>query len=214
MKKIYFLTLFLLTTIIFFDSCSNKTKTTGDNIVKTKKEETIQPKQAGIVTHAIDTENSIIEWIGTKTTGSHDGTIQIEKGVILENKNGDIVSGKFMMNMNSIECTDLSGKKKESIEGHLKDEDFFNTIEHPYASFSIREVGPKLISGILTIKGISQSISFKYNKLNDYQYEADIVVDRTLFDIKYKSKTIFPELGDNFIHDDFVIKLNPLSISK
>ena len=217
MRKIYFLSFFLLTIVIFTDSCTDKSKTAAskDKVVETKVDsESKKPQQGKLKDYVIDTENSIVEWIGTKTTGSHDGTIQIEKGVILKNKNGDIVSGKFMMNMNSIECTDLSGKKKESIEGHLKDEDFFNTIEHPSASFSILEVGPKEISGTLTIKGISHPISFEYNKLNDYQYEAEIVVDRTLFDIKYKSKTIFPELGDNFIHDDFIIKLNPLSISK
>jgi len=214
MKKIYFLSLFLLTTIIFFDSCSNKTKTTTENIVNTVKKDTAKPQQEGLATHTIDSENSVAEWIGTKTTGSHNGTIQIEKGLILKNKKGDIVSGKFMINMNSIQCSDLSGKKKDSIEEHLKDEDFFNTAEYPYASFSIQEVGPKFISGTLTIKGVAAKINFEYNKLNDYQYEADIVVDRTLFDIKYKSKTIFPELGDNFIHDDFIIKLNPLSISK
>ena len=214
MKKLYFLSLFLLTTIIFFDSCSNKTKTTNENIINTTKDEIAKPRQEGLVKHTIDRQNSVVEWIGTKTTGSHNGTIEIEKGLILKNEKGDIVSGKFMINMNSIQCTDLSGKKKESIEGHLKDADFFNTNEHPYASFEIEEVGSELMFGKLTIKGISAPINFKYNQLNDYQYEAEIIVDRTLFDIKYKSKTIFPELGDNFIHDDFIIKLNPLSISK
>ena len=33
-----------------------------------------------------------------------------------------------------------------------------------------------------------------------------------IFFTKYKSKTIFPDLGDNFIYDDFIIKLNPLSL--
>ena len=54
-----------------------------------------------------------IKWIGKKTTGSHNGVIQIEKGVLLTNKDNEIVSGKFMINMESIECTDLKGGKKE-----------------------------------------------------------------------------------------------------
>ena len=41
-------------------------------------------------------------------------------------------------------------------------------------------------------------------------YTAEIIVDRTLFDIKYKSKTIYPDLGDHFIYDDFKIILNQL----
>ena len=30
-----------------------------------------------------------------------------------------------------------------------------------------------------------------------------ITIDRTLYDIKYKSKSYFPDIGDKFIYDDF-----------
>tara|TARA_Y100000994_G_scaffold217533_1_gene194976 strand:- start:13290 stop:13841 length:552 start_codon:yes stop_codon:yes gene_type:complete len=162
----------------------------------------------------IDTKNTIIEWYGKKTTGAHNGNIQMEKGALILNKDGEIVSGKFMIDMNSINCTDLNGNKKQSIEEHLKDDDFFGTDKHPTASFIIKAADADRIYGTLTIKGISKQIDFPYSKINKHQYKAEIKIDRTLFDIKYKSKTIFPELGDNFIHDDFIIKLNPLSITK
>ena len=215
MKKIYFLSFFLLTTVILINSCTNKVKTetsTEKAITTQDNTESKKPQQGQLKNYVIDTENSVVEWIGRKTAGSHNGVIKINKGVLLKNKEHDIVSGKFMINMQSIECTDLTGGKKESIEGHLKDEDFFNTAKYPNASFMIKEVKDKKIIGMLTIKGISKAIEFEYTKLNDHQYEAEIIVDRTLFDIKYKSKTIFPDLGDNFIYDDFIIKLNPLSL--
>ena len=215
MRKIYFLSFFLLTTVIFTDSCTNKSKTeeSKDKVVETQvATESKKPQQGKLKNYVIDTENSVVEWIGKKTTGSHNGVIHIEKGVLLTNKDNEIVSGKFMINMESIECTDLKGGKKESIEEHLKDEDFFNTSKYPNASFMIKEVNNNTISGMLTIKEISAQIEFEYSKLNEHQYEAEIIVDRTIFDIKYKSKTIFPDLGDNFIYDDFIIKLNPLSL--
>ena len=46
--------------------------------------------------------------------------------------------------------------------------------------------------------------------LDKLKYEAKIIIDRTNFNIKYKSKTIFPDLGDHFIYDEFTIKLIPL----
>ena len=216
MRKLYFLSLFLLTSIILTESCQNKVKsdTAKEQIVNAKEKNETKTVQEKLENYNIDTKNSVVEWVGTKTTGSHNGIIKISKGLILTDKKGEIKSGKFMINMNSIECTDLSGGKKESIEEHLKDADFFNTIEYPNAYFTITEVISTTIFGTLTIKGITAKINFEYNKLNDHQYEAEIVIDRTLFDIKYKSKTIFPELGDNFIHDEFIIKLNPLSILK
>tara|TARA_B100000902_G_C27315683_1_gene921156 strand:+ start:403 stop:1050 length:648 start_codon:yes stop_codon:yes gene_type:complete len=215
MKKIHFLSYFLLTTIILLDSCANKNNKSADQIIAQEEK---NPKKEKLTNNnqrfTIDIDNTVVEWYGKKTAGSHNGIIKMQKGSLIMSEDGDIVTGKFNIDMNSINCTDLTGNKKTSIEEHLKDDDFFSTEKYPLASFIIKKVDAKKIYGILNIKGISQKISFPYSKLNDYQYKAEINIDRTLFDIKYKSKTIFPDLGDNFIHDNFVIKLNPLSISK
>ena len=181
MKKLYFLILFLLTPSFFFAQSYN-----------------------------LDVSNSNIEWLGEKTSGSHNGIIMIKNGFIQTNKSGLITEGEFVLNMESITCTDLQGSKKGYLEEHLKDEDFFNTKKYPTASFVITESNLNTIWGILTIKDISQEISFNYKKTEHLQYEAEIIVDRTLFDIKYKSKTIFPDLGDYFIYDDFTITLSPI----
>ena len=162
-------------------------------------------------TFTIDYEKSNIEWVGTKPTGSHNGNVKVRRGSITTNDDGNIQEGKFMLDMNSITCTDLEGKKKASIEGHLKDPDFFDVEKHPTALFTIEEVTKDSMKGILTIKGISHEISFNYNQIEHLSYEAVITIDRTLYDIKYKSKSIFPDLGDHFIHDEFTIKLNPLT---
>ena len=42
---------------------------------------------------------------------------------------------------------------------------------------------------------------------------SDIKIDRTKFNIHYKSKTIFPtQFLDNFIYDEFIIKTNPIML--
>ena len=160
--------------------------------------------------YQVDDSQSNIEWLGEKTTGSHNGTVKVKEGFIKINKNDEITDGEFTLNMESITCADLQGSKKEYLEEHLKDEDFFNTKEYATASFKITKATSSKIHGVLTIKGISHDISFDYKKTEKLKYEAKIIVDRTLFDIKYKSKTIFKDIGDHFIYDDFIITLNPL----
>jgi hypothetical protein len=43
---------------------------------------------------------------------------------------------------------------------------------------------------------------------NRLRATADIKVNRANYGIKFKSKTFFPDLGDNFIHDDFFVKVS------
>jgi polyisoprenoid-binding protein YceI len=208
MKKLLFFNAFLLTFMFILAGCMNKQNNPNTENIQQNVPES-QKIQSG--TFYIDQEKSNIEWIGTKTTGSHNGNIKVQKGIITTDKNGKIQSGKFMLDMNSIICTDLEGKKKASIEGHLKDPDFFDVEAHPTAMFIIKEANEESMKGELIIKGIAQKISFNYKEVGDLSYEAVIKVDRTIFDIKYKSKSIFPDIGDHFIHDEFTITLNPLT---
>ena len=204
MKNISFLSAFLLTACLFFNACSSKTK---------KNIETQQPEMENQIqegTYFVDSSKSNIEWIGKKPTGSHDGTINIKKGYIEIDQSGNIINGEVIFDMTSISCSDLKGEKKESIEEHLKNADFFDTQNHPNATFKIEKSNENTISGILTIKNISKKISFNYKKNTSLNYVAEIIIDRTLFDIKYKSKTIFPNIGDHFIYDDFQLNLKPL----
>ncbi len=67
------------------------------------------------------------------------------------------------------------------------------------------------IGGKLTIKGISKDISFpaKVSIADNYvNAEADFNIDRTLWDIKFRSGKFYENLGDNLINDDFNIKFN------
>ena len=49
-------------------------------------------------------------------------------------QNGNITGGEFVIDMNSIACTDLEGDSKGQLEGHLKSDDFFGVENHPTAN--------------------------------------------------------------------------------
>ena len=214
MKKLLFFNTFLLTFLFIFQGCVNKPNNTNNESIQ---ETTIESKQIASGLFSIDIEKSNIEWIGKKPTGTHDGTVNVSKGFIELNKKGEITNGEFVLDMNSISCSDLQGKKKESLDSHLKDADFFNTEEYPTSTFKINEVSSDTIYGTLTIKGIAQKIKFPFKEMvytnkdtTTLEYRSEIIINRTLFDIKYSSKTFFPDIGDRFIYDDFTIILNPL----
>ena len=68
--------------------------------------------------------NGIINWEGSKiTTDSHTGTLDISEGELTFEADV-LVGGSFTVDMNSMVCTDLSGKSAARLVGHLKSDDF------------------------------------------------------------------------------------------
>jgi polyisoprenoid-binding protein YceI len=166
----------------------------------------------------INIDKSRLFWIGEKTGGSHEGYIQISHGEISvsesDNERGwKIIDGSFIIDMGSIDCIDLQGGSKKSIEKHLKNEDFFDTQKYPESKFEIIADNGNSIEGFITIKDIRKKIKFDYKgylKDGKITIVGDIIIDRTDFNINYKSSSIFPEFADNFIYDEFTITLEPM----
>jgi polyisoprenoid-binding protein YceI len=72
------------------------------------------------------------------------------------------------------------------------------------------------VTGKMTIKGISNEISFPATITNtgkEIRAKAKITLDRTKWDIRYGSGKFFEGLGDKIIHDDFVIELDMVANS-
>ncbi|QSS97147.1 YceI family protein [Psychroflexus sp. ALD_RP9] len=159
----------------------------------------------------INVEDSKIEWIGEKLTGSHMGTINLKEGHFVM-EGGELTGGEFIADMNTINVTDLSGDGKKKLEGHLNSDDFFGVNQYPTAKFVINNVAKKGkgsygISGTMTIKGTSNPIAFDL-KMDGEQAYTEIVIDRTKYDIKYGSGSFFDNLGDKTIYDEFTLKIN------
>lgn len=158
----------------------------------------------------VDVEASTIEWTGKKITGSsHHGTIQLKDGFLKLTEEGQLTGGEFIMDMNTITVTDLSGENKEKLEGHLNNDDFFGVNNHPTAKLVITEATKKSgnvysVTGDLTIKGKTEPVTFDMNVNNDTA-TAQVAIDRTKFGIRYGSGSFFDNLGDNTINNNFTL---------
>ena len=159
----------------------------------------------------INVEKSKINWVGKKLTGEHSGTINFKEGTLVFVKN-KLKGGSFTVDMNSINTTDLTGDYKKNLDGHLKADDFFGVEKHPTAKLDFKLIsdngdGTYNVTADLTIKGITKPVTFVI-AVKVKTATANLYVDRTKYDIKYKSKNFFENLGDNVINDEFELKVN------
>ena len=167
----------------------------------------------------VDMQQSQIEWLGRKFTGEHSGTLGLVDGWVTMN-DSTLIGGKFIFGMTSIKNTDIESPEwRLKLENHLKSRDFFNVDSFPQAILEIKTNNSMpeennidseyLVAADLTIRGITHAISFHYQlEKSDSNFIAVglVDVDRTLYNIKYKSGTYFFDLGDKIIYDDFTIK--------
>ncbi len=173
---------------------------------------TVNPVGVGV-----DLEKSTIEWIGKKVTGKHHGTIQLKEASLKMDDAGMLAGGSFVIDMTSLKNTDLAGKDMQpKLEGHLKSPDFFNVEEHPTSRLDITKVvhrgteGSYKVVGDLTIKGITKPIKFNAQFGEDGGMKvvtAEVVVDRSEYDVRYGSGSFFDNLGDKTIYDEFTLNV-------
>ena len=172
----------------------------------------------------IDMDKSSIKWKGTKSTGSyHDGLIDVKTSQLDFDKNNQLIGGEIIIDMNSIICTDIQNKKSNrSLVKHLKDDDFFGTDIFPISKLVITNVEKideqnfKLVAD-LTIKENTHPIEFIANIIynNDTGLASGkIEIDRSKYNVKYRSKSWYPDIGDRFINDNFELFFNLLAKSK
>ncbi len=162
------------------------------------------------VVYKVKTDQSVIAWTGAKVTGTHSGVINVKDGS-LSLKDGVLTGGRFTIDMTSLAVTDLQGDGKASLEGHLKNEDFFGVEKFPTATLVVTKVvangsGKYNVTGDLTIKGITKPVNFttEVNQTGKVvTAKSDIKIDRSLYDIKYGSGKFFENLGDKTIYDEF-----------
>lgn len=160
-----------------------------------------------------DPEKSKLLWLGEKVTGKQTGTIRLQSGWITWQDN-IISGGAFNIDMRSLKEDDGN----ERLEGHLKSDDFFGVEKYPLSKLVITgstsfEKGNAMVSGTLTIKGITNPIEFKattQKKDEGVWFFSNIMVDRTKYNVRYGSGSFFDNLGDKTIYDEFNLKVSLL----
>lgn len=163
--------------------------------------------------YQVDHQQSKLTWNAKKMTGSHAGAISVSAGQ-LNIDNNVLKGGAFTLDTRSITVTDITNADMNGkLVGHLKSDDFFSVEKHPTATFVITSATSKGggnydVTGNLTIKGITNPVSFPATvnvSGGKATAKATVTVDRTKFDIKYRSKNFFENLGDKAIYDDFTL---------
>ncbi len=197
--------------ILFIVSCEKSSK---------KKIDTSLPKPTLSLSsgdYIMDNDNSSIKWTGRElSTKSHYGSLQMKNGSLTVNTDGT-VNGIIKIDMTTIDCEDLQGRSKASLERHLRSDDFFSVESHPIATLTFKSeggigAGNKLaFNGDLEIKGISHPISFESEVKNvDPKVSAlvNMTFDRSKYNVRFRSGTFFQNLGDKLIYDDIEISVD------
>ena len=160
----------------------------------------------------IETAQSQITWTGREvSTSSHYGTLDFVSGNF-EISNGAIVNGEFIVDMTSINNQDMEGDSKARLEGHLKSDDFFSVESYPTAAISINSSelisdGKWNVSADLSIKGFTHPVNFEMISSED-GWSANLVFDRSKYDVRFRSGSFFENLGDKLIYDDIELSVN------
>ena len=162
--------------------------------------------------YSVDLENAILKWTANRVTKSHWGYISMKGGsIVIDGKN--IISGDFQVDMNTIIVRDMDESPwRKKLENHLKSSDFFNVEKFPTSQLTLTKVsfnqGAFKVMGDLTIRGNTHSVEFPaIINFSDSGPRAtgQIKIDRTLFDVNFRSGKFFTDLGDKMIYDEFTI---------
>lgn len=170
--------------------------------------------------YKVDVDKSFIKWTGKKITGSsHFGKLKLVSGTVDIKEKQITSNSSFKVDMSTITVEDIPADDKMNgkLKGHLENDDFFNVKEFPEVAFKVNKIskgdkeGMINVEGDLTIKGITNSITFPAHIMNHdgtLHAMADINFDRTKYDIKYKSSSFFSDLGDKAIVDNVELELH------
>lgn len=169
--------------------------------------------------YMLNLENSSIEWEGAKAVGSaHYGSVSASEGALMV-QDGMIVGGTIVVDMTTISTEDLEGGAKQSLDDHLKNDDFFSVETYPTATFAFSEAvalegiedATHRIAGEMTVKGLGNEMTFPAMiSMEDgaIMVVADLEVDRTVHDVQFGSGKFFEDLGDNLINDMFTLSVD------
>ena len=213
MKYVYVCAFFLMS-IFFHTSC-------GQNPINVPKDNIRSGTASSLSLHVgdekyfiIDMKESVVAWTGSSVHGKHEGYAYISKGELMI-ENGQLMGGTVEIDMNKTEGPGHG--RDNNLINHLKGPDFFDVKKFPISTIAITRVESingenKKVTGNLTIKGITHPVTFPARievKGGIVKASGKLVIDRTLWDVRYKSGKFFDNLKDQAIADsiEFNIKI-------
>ncbi|MCC3157476.1 YceI family protein [Hymenobacter sp. 15J16-1T3B] len=104
------------------------------------------------------------------------------------------------------------------LQEHLRGTDFFDVARFPTAEFRLQAATATQATGLLTIKGVSQRVTFPYTlgpgAAGELRLRGTLTLDRTRFGIRYNSRSFFADLGDQAIRNDFQLDFDVLAVDE
>lgn len=214
--------LFLTLSVILMISLAGCGSSSEANEAKTGDAEKAAEATTGAKTLNVDGAASKVNWTGFGVGHNHTGNLAIKEGSV-NVENGNITSGKFVLDMKQINVTDgTSGDDLKKLMGHLSS-GFFKTDSFPTSSFEITKVealagDPKAthtITGNLTLNGITKSLSFPSKvEINgdNLSTAATFKFNRTLWNVMENSKNnkLFDlkKMANAAVEDDIELSLD------
>jgi len=213
--------IFMLALVASIAACANPADNKPHATVSEATQTPAAANTAGAETLAINPENSKVEFVGSKVTGSHNGSFKEFRGTIELAKEGVEKSRVTIdIDTNSI-VTDTDG-----LTTHLKTPDFFDVAKYPKANFTSTKIekrvlgGPRdtaeqnkdpnwagtqfTVTGNLDLHGVKKSISFPatiHVAPDAASVNAEFAINRKDFGINYTGK------ANDLIRDEVVMKL-------
>jgi len=207
MKKVV-ISLFVLA--VAFTGC----KDSGKKVETKEAQEVKIVQKSETLTYSTVKEGSVLQWRAFHLggTGARFGTAKLKHATVLLNDN-KVTNAKFIVDLTSLSVDNFEDEKqKEQLEGHLKNEDFFNVEKFPTARFELTKVEENkgdynsVITGNLTILETTKSISFNANIVTSEKEVAikseDFSVNRQDWKLSYHSE------GDAGVPKDYLIANN------
>jgi polyisoprenoid-binding protein YceI len=165
--------------------------------------------------YAIDKIESVLTWECSMVfsgKGGHSGYVNISTGELTVQK-GQLVGGSVEIDMNTI--ADEFHRSDNNLINHLKSPDFFDVEKFPVSAFTITRVASandeKInVTGNLTIKGITHEVTIPAKiEVKDGIVNANgkVIIDRTKWDVRYRSGSFYDNLADEAISDDIEFDL-------
>lgn len=166
-----------------------------------------------MTTFNMQPESSTVNWTGKKVSGLHTGTINLQSGY-LSFDHKDLSAGEIVMDMTSIRISDITDASLyNAFFDHLNHDDFFSVNQFKTAKLVIIKgeelKGKYHITADLTIKDISHPVNFVASIgvfTDSLHATGDMVIDRTLYDIRYGSGKFLHNPGDKLIYDEFMLQ--------
>ncbi len=191
--------------LLFVAACHNPAADTSKAVTSEPARSASPQTAAAGQKYSITPQNSKIEFIGSKVTGSHNGSFQKFNGQI-DHVENDPTKGRVNITIDMSSVNTDTAKLTE----HLKTPDFFDVAKFPQAQFVSTEIkagGEKgashTITGNLTLHGVTKAISFPATITvtpDTATVDSNFAINRKDFGVNFAGAT------DDLIRDDVVLK--------